>query len=396
MFQNGWEEKEFIRKRVWGMEQIRAEVANWPPEEVERVTGVPGAQVKRVARLLAENRPATVIWCMGGTQHTVGNNNTRAYCILQLALGNMGVAGGGTNIFRGHDNVQGATDLGLYCSTLPGYYGLAAGAWKHWAAVWQVDYEWLVGRFASKDFMEKKGIPVSRWIDGVLEKKENVRATALPLQGAVRQRRRAGTTSPSPASSAFVEHISAHSGNFPSARRLRPYCRTRLRNRPLPGRQRRTCTCPSCRANRNCRPAETVALRTDKHKSNSRSRCTGPSNGGPPICGLIDAVDRAYGDARRLQPLRRLAGVADRPHPFIELAGDVFDQRLGAVDLNVLAQLLFVAELAGEQIGLFGYTLGAVAVMIDLGRYWQGHNILLPWLWNTNSVLLETALCIFL
>jgi Ni/Fe-hydrogenase subunit HybB-like protein len=44
---------------------------------------------------------------------------------------------------------------------------------------------------------------------------------------------------------------------------------------------------------------------------------------------------------------------------------------------------------------LFGYVLGAIAVMIDLGRWWQGHNILLPWLWNTNSVLLETALCIF-
>ena len=45
---------------------------------------------------------------------------------------------------------------------------------------------------------------------------------------------------------------------------------------------------------------------------------------------------------------------------------------------------------------LFGYTLGAIAVMIDLGRWWQGHNILLPWLWNPTSVLLETALCIFL
>ncbi len=45
---------------------------------------------------------------------------------------------------------------------------------------------------------------------------------------------------------------------------------------------------------------------------------------------------------------------------------------------------------------LFGYTLGAIAVMIDLGRWWQGHNILLPWLWNPSSVLLETALCIFL
>ena len=50
----------------------------------------------------------------------------------------------------------------------------------------------------------------------------------------------------------------------------------------------------------------------------------------------------------------------------------------------------------GLMTSLFGYTLGAVAVMIDLGRYWQGHNILLPWLWNANSVLLETALCIFL
>lgn len=50
---------------------------------------------------------------------------------------------------------------------------------------------------------------------------------------------------------------------------------------------------------------------------------------------------------------------------------------------------------AGLMTSLFGYTLGAFAVLIDLGRYWQGHNILLPWLWNTNSVLLETALCIF-
>ncbi|HRK95381.1 MAG TPA: Ni/Fe-hydrogenase cytochrome b subunit [Rhodospirillales bacterium] len=50
---------------------------------------------------------------------------------------------------------------------------------------------------------------------------------------------------------------------------------------------------------------------------------------------------------------------------------------------------------AGLMTSLFGYTLGALAVLIDLGRYWQGHNIMLPWLWNPNSVLLETALCIF-
>ncbi|MBB3994909.1 formate dehydrogenase major subunit [Sulfitobacter undariae] len=179
IFQNKWEDAEFIRTRVWGMDQIREEVAQWTPEEVERVTGAPGEQLERVARTLANNRPGTVIWCMGGTQHSNGNNNTRAYCILQLALGNMGVAGGGTNIFRGHDNVQGATDLGVLADTLPGYYGLTDGAWAHWARVWGEDMDYLKGRFSDATVGDTKmmnltGIPVSRWIDGVLEEKANL------------------------------------------------------------------------------------------------------------------------------------------------------------------------------------------------------------------------------
>ncbi|MEH6727159.1 MAG: molybdopterin-dependent oxidoreductase, partial [Hyphomicrobiales bacterium] len=182
IFENGWEDKEFIRTRVWGMDQIREEVAKWTPEEVERVTGVPGSQMRRVARTMVNNRPGTVIWCMGGTQHTNGNNNTRAYCILQLALGNMGTSGGGTNIFRGHDNVQGATDLGVLSHTLPGYYGLAMGSWAHWARVWEEDLDWIKGQFATikgadgkdKNLMTSTGIPVSRWIDGVLEDVDNI------------------------------------------------------------------------------------------------------------------------------------------------------------------------------------------------------------------------------
>ncbi len=182
IFENGWEDSEFIRTRVYGMNEIQDEVKKWNPEEVERVTGVPGEQVKRVARTLANNRPATVIWCMGGTQHTTGNNNTRAYCILQLALGNMGTSGGGTNIFRGHDNVQGATDMCILSHTLPGYYGLSGGAWAHWSRVWGEDLDWMKGRFDSikdkdgkdKPLMNMKGIPVSRWIDGVLEDKDNI------------------------------------------------------------------------------------------------------------------------------------------------------------------------------------------------------------------------------
>jgi len=174
VFENSWEDKEFIRQRVWGLEEVKKEIKKWTPEETERVTGVPGSQLKRVARIMANNRPGTFIWCMGGTQHTNGNNNTRAYCIFQLALGNMGKAGGGANIFRGHDNVQGATDFCILSHSLPGYYGLATGSWKHWARVWDVNYDWLKGRFATQKLMESKGIPVSRWIDGVLEKKDNI------------------------------------------------------------------------------------------------------------------------------------------------------------------------------------------------------------------------------
>ncbi|MES9820244.1 MAG: formate dehydrogenase subunit alpha [Candidatus Thiodiazotropha sp.] len=184
IFKNGWEDKEFIRQRVYGLEEVKKEIAKWTPEEVERVSGVPENQVYAAAKTMADNRPGTFIWCMGGTQHTIGNNNTRAYCVFQLALGNMGTAGGGTNIFRGHDNVQGATDFGVLSHTLPGYYGLSKGAWGHWAKVWDVDYDWLAGRFEQASYekakgkdamvMNTKGIPVSRWIDGVLEEKANI------------------------------------------------------------------------------------------------------------------------------------------------------------------------------------------------------------------------------
>lgn len=179
VFANQWEDKEFIRQRVFGMDEIREEVAKWTPAEVERVTGVSEADVYKTAKLLSENRPGCVVWCMGGTQHTTGNNNTRAYCVLELALGNMGKSGGGANIFRGHDNVQGATDLGVLSHTLPGYYGLSDGAWKHWSKVWDLDHEWVQKRFDQNEYRGKKpmnnmGIPVSRWIDGVLENKDNI------------------------------------------------------------------------------------------------------------------------------------------------------------------------------------------------------------------------------
>jgi formate dehydrogenase major subunit len=175
IFKNGWEDKEFIRQRVYGMDDVRKEVEKWTPAEVERVTGVPEAQLKKVAETFAKERPSTLIWCMGATQHTVGTANVRAFCTLLLATGNVGGFGMGANIFRGHCNVQGATDLGLDIGNLPLYYGLAEGAWKHWGRVWETDYDWLLTRFESKAMMEAAGIPSTRWFDASMLPKDQVK-----------------------------------------------------------------------------------------------------------------------------------------------------------------------------------------------------------------------------
>jgi formate dehydrogenase major subunit len=194
IFENGWEDQEFIRQRVWGMDQIREEVKKYPPAEVERITGVPEAQLRRVAETFAKERPATFIWCMGGTQHSVGTANVRAYCDLLLATGNVGAFGTGANIFRGHCNVQGATDLGLDIANLPLYYGLAEGAWRHWSRVWDVPYEYFVSRFdevpakggrdgrTREQNMNVAGIPSTRWFDATMmdpdevDQRDNIKA----------------------------------------------------------------------------------------------------------------------------------------------------------------------------------------------------------------------------
>jgi formate dehydrogenase major subunit len=172
IFKNGWEDKKYIEDRVYGMDKVREDVlAKWTPDKVQEACGVDEATVFRVAETMAKNRPSTIVWCMGQTQHSIGNAMVRASCILQLALGNIGVSGGGANIFRGHDNVQGATDVGPNPDSLPGYYGVAEGSFKHFANVWKVDFEWIKKQYAP-GMMTKPGMTVSRWIDGVLEKNE--------------------------------------------------------------------------------------------------------------------------------------------------------------------------------------------------------------------------------
>ena len=171
IFENGWEDKKFIDDRTYGIDEIRKEAAKWTPETVEDVTGVPAATLKEITEVYAKNRPGSVVWAMGLTQHTIGSSNTRIAPILQLVLGNMGVSGGGCNILRGHDNVQGASDMANAPDSLPGYYPKNEATWKYFAKMWQVDYEWLKGNYVKPEWMTKPGFTLARWWAGVLDGK---------------------------------------------------------------------------------------------------------------------------------------------------------------------------------------------------------------------------------
>lgn len=104
---------------------LRKHFARYTPEKVVSITGTDLNTFLEVCKTYAASgktgKAGTILYAMGATQHTNGAQNIRAYSILQLLLGNIGVAGGGINAMRGESNVQGSTDYALLFHILPGY-----------------------------------------------------------------------------------------------------------------------------------------------------------------------------------------------------------------------------------------------------------------------------------
>jgi formate dehydrogenase major subunit len=101
--------------------RLREHYARYTLDVGESITGIPKAQIQQIAETLAKNRPGSILYALGMTQHTTAVQGIRAFTILQLLLGNMGKPGGGVNALRGEPNVQGACDMGLLNNYLPGY-----------------------------------------------------------------------------------------------------------------------------------------------------------------------------------------------------------------------------------------------------------------------------------
>jgi len=101
---------------------------------VSRISGTPKDKLEEIYKIYGStgkpDKAGVELYAMGWTQHTVGTQMIRTMCIIQLLLGNMGVAGGGVAAMRGESNVQGSTDHGLLFHIWPGYIGTPTASLK--------------------------------------------------------------------------------------------------------------------------------------------------------------------------------------------------------------------------------------------------------------------------
>ncbi len=113
---------------------LKKHYSRYTLEKVSEITGTPADKCEAVYKIIGSthrpDRTATACYAMGWTQHTVGVQNIRAFTIIQLLLGNMGMAGGGVNALRGEANVQGSTDHAILYHILPGYLPFPSASLK--------------------------------------------------------------------------------------------------------------------------------------------------------------------------------------------------------------------------------------------------------------------------
>lgn len=117
----GLENREWIAANTEGFDAVRDTVLRYPPEEAEKVTGVPAEMIREVARAYATTEKAGIYYTLGITEHTCGTDNVYALSNLVLMTGHLGIRSAGMNPLRGQNNVQGANDSGATPVFYPGY-----------------------------------------------------------------------------------------------------------------------------------------------------------------------------------------------------------------------------------------------------------------------------------
>ncbi|NUP67834.1 MAG: FdhF/YdeP family oxidoreductase [Nonomuraea sp.] len=120
LIENDWVDRAFVAERTSGFEEARKAVEAQSWAELEALSGATRGQMLKLARMLGEAKSAVLVWSMGITQHTYGEDNVRAIVNLALARGFLGRDKCGLMPIRGHSGVQGGAEMGAYATGFPG------------------------------------------------------------------------------------------------------------------------------------------------------------------------------------------------------------------------------------------------------------------------------------
>jgi formate dehydrogenase major subunit len=139
IIKEGLWDRSYVEERTENFSSLEETVMKYDPGFVEKITGIPAGDLKKVARLYAKAAVASIVYAMGITQHAAGTDNVKSIANLAMLCGNVGIEGGGVNPLRGQNNVQGACDMGALADVLPGYQSLSdQGAIEKFEQAWKV------------------------------------------------------------------------------------------------------------------------------------------------------------------------------------------------------------------------------------------------------------------
>ena len=140
ILEKGWHDKGFIEERTEGFAELERVVEGYPPERMAEVCGVPAEAIKRAAEIYATTEPASIVYCLGITEHRNGVQAVMSLANLAMVTGHVGKESSGVNPLRGQNNVQGACDMGAEPEFLPGYRPITdEEARRKFAEAWGVD-----------------------------------------------------------------------------------------------------------------------------------------------------------------------------------------------------------------------------------------------------------------
>lgn len=156
--EQGWEAREFIGARTAGFDAWKESLAPFTLDHAESTTGIPRAEIVRMAEMFHAARSACILWAMGVTQHQNGSDTSTAICNLLLVTGNFGRPSTGGYPLRGHANVQGVSDFGCLPAFLPGYERVTEAESRA-----RVEREWKT------PLPTTKGLTSTEFVDAILD-----------------------------------------------------------------------------------------------------------------------------------------------------------------------------------------------------------------------------------